>query len=659
MPPVNGSDEEPQSKEQARKPSRLLPRIDRRVLRSVLYTGVTLLLFLIFKAAEWLLEHSLAQGRQWSLPIALGIALALGVTFQLFHHRVEHAAARWLDREGRRRRAGIEELIQELALIRDPQRLRERALHRMDELLHKRESAIYLQQDDSFTLAGGGNAGDAALVRSDDPAIIQLKLRRAPVEARKISGSALAFPMAWPLVVRGDVVGLLAGGRRVHHESLAEDEVSMVARLAQALGNSLALLERPTQKAPSAAVQEAPALPDKPSIAVLPFDNLSGDATQDYFADGAVEEIITALSRFQWLFVIARNSSFGYRGRLHDVKQVARELGVRYVLQGSVRKAGSTVRITGQLVDAVTGAHLWADRVEGPLEDVFALQDQVASAVVNAIIPKLEQAELRRALAKPTGNMHAYDYYLRGMARIDEMSAAASDEALGFFRKAIELDPGFAMPYAKAALCHTRRRLHGWVKDPVAEGAEVMAFTRRALELGRDDALVLCTCGYVLALAGDLDKGTELVDRGLALNVNYSEGWGMRAWISLSLGEHERAIEQAGKAMRLSPLDSQMFKYECLDACALFHLGRLEEANVWAARALADSPDYLPSIAISAGIHALAGREGEARKAIERILQIFPALRLSNARQALFPAQRREEDVKRYLDALRLAGLPE
>jgi TolB-like protein len=624
----------------------------------VLYTGVTVLLFLTFKAAEWLLEHSLAQGKQWSLPIALGLALALGVTFQLFHHRVEHAAARWLDREGRRRRAGIEDLVQETALIRDSARLRERVVQRLDELLHTRHSAIYLQSGESYRLVGSAEEADPAQVAADDPAIIQLKLRRTPVAAAAVSGSKLAFPMTWPLIVRGDVVGLLAGGRRVHHESLAIEEVSSVARLAEALGNSLALLEqvRGTQ---GAVGEPPPSLPDKPSIAVLPFQNLSGDPAQDYFADGAVEEIITALSRFQWLFVIARNSSFAYRGGGHDVKRVARELGVRYVLEGSVRKSGDSVRISGQLVDALSGAHLWADRVEGRLEDVFALQDQVAGAVVTAIIPKLEQAELRRALAKPTQNMHAYDHYLRGLAKIDVMDAAASDEALGFFRKAIELDPGFAMPYAKAALCHTRRRLHGWVKQPAAEGAELMSFTRRALELGRDDAVVLCTCGYVLALAGDLDKGMQLVNRGLGLNANYSEGWGMSAWMSLSRGDHEKALEQAGNARRLSPLDSQMFKYECLDACALFHLGRLDEAATWAARALADSPDYLPSIAISAGIHALAGRMQEARQEIERILLIFPALRLSNARQVLFPAQQREEDVTRYLEALRLAGLPE
>ena len=205
-------------------------------------------------------------------------------------------------------------------------------------------------------------------------------------------------------------------------------------------------------------------LPDKPSIAVLPFQNMSGDAEQDYFADGMVEEIITALSRMRWLFVIARNSSFTYKGRAVDVKQVGRELGVRYVLEGSVRKAGNRVRITGQLIDTSTGAHLWAERFDGGLEDIFDLQDQVTASVVGAIAPKLEQAEIERAKRKPTESLDAYDYFLRGMAAFHQWTREGNNEALPLFYKAIELDPNFASAYGMAARCYGQRK-SSWLGD--------------------------------------------------------------------------------------------------------------------------------------------------------------------------------------------------
>ena len=207
------------------------------------------------------------------------------------------------------------------------------------------------------------------------------------------------------------------------------------------------------------------ALPEKPSIAVLPFENMSGDPEQEYFASGVVEEIITALSRFRGLFVIARNSSFTYKGRTVDVKQVGRELGVRYVLEGSVRKAANRVRITGQLIDALTGAHLWADRFEGGLEDIFELQDQVTASVVGAVTPKLEQAQIERAKRKPTDSLDAYDYYLRGMAAVHRWSWEANKEALQLFQRATELDPDFASAYGMAARCYSQRKVSGWVID--------------------------------------------------------------------------------------------------------------------------------------------------------------------------------------------------
>jgi adenylate cyclase len=290
--------------------------------------------------------------------------------------------------------------------------------------------------------------------------------------------------------------------------------------------------------------REALPLPAKPSIAVLPFQNMSGDPDQDYFADGMVEEIITALSRLHWLFVIARNSSFTYKDRAVDVKQIGRELGVRYVLEGSVRKAGNRVRITGQLIDAPTGVHLWADRFEGGLEDVFDLQDQVTSSVVGAVAPKLEQAEIERAKRKPTESLDAYDYFLRGMAGIHQSSGEANTEALQMFYRAIELDPSFASAYGMAARCYSQRKSAGWVTDwRGQEVAETARLARRAAELGRDDAVALCMAGIALAfVVGDLDEGVALIDRALLLNPNLAWAWLFSGWVRVWLGEPEVAM---------------------------------------------------------------------------------------------------------------------
>ncbi len=271
------------------------------------------------------------------------------------------------------------------------------------------------------------------------------------------------------------------------------------------------------------------ALPDSPSIAVLPFRNLSGNVEQDYFADGIVEDIITALSRIRWLFVIARNSSFTYKGRTVDEKQVGRELGVRYVVEGSVRQSESRIRITGQLVDASAGTHLWADRFEGRLDDIFELQDQIATSIVGAIASQLERAEIERARRKPTGNLSAYDNYLRAMPHLHRGTREAIDEALPLFYKAMQLDPEFASAHAMAAWCHFWRKINGWMTDRPQEIAEGVRLARLAVELGKDDAVALTRGGHALAhLAGDLDGGIALVDRALVLNPNLASQNGAR-----------------------------------------------------------------------------------------------------------------------------------
>jgi TolB-like protein/class 3 adenylate cyclase len=401
-------------------------------------------------------------------------------------------------------------------------------------------------------------------------------------------------------------------------------------------------------------------LPDKPSIAVLPFTNMSGDPEQEYFADGMAEDIITALSHFKALFVIARNSSFTYKGRAVDVKQVGRELGVRYVLEGSVRKAANRVRITGQLVDTTTGAHLWAERFDGGLSDVFDLQDQVTESVVGAIAPAVEKAEIERAKRKPTESLDAYALYLRGLAKLYQFgNRQANEEALRLFNSAIALDPDFAAAYARAALCHVWAKTNGWFSDTANETAEVTRLAQRAVELGKDDAIALTTSGHALVyFVRDLEGGAALINRALVLNSNLAEAWNWGGWVKNWLGEPEAGIERFARAMRLSPLDPRLTTMRGGTAYAHFLLGRYDEAASWAAMALQDNPDYQPGLRIAAASNAMAGRPEQAHKAMARLRRLNPALRISNLKDVL-PPIRRAEDLSRYEEALRQAGLPE
>lgn len=386
--------------------------------------------------------------------------------------------------------------------------------------------------------------------------------------------------------------------------------------------------------------------------------NLSGDAEQDYFTDGVVEDIISALSRIRWLFVIARNSSFTYKGRAVDVKQVGRELGVRYVLEGSVRKSANRVRITGQLINAATGAHLWAERFEGALDDIFAVQDQVTASVVGAIIPQLEHAEIERAQKKSTENLDAYDYYLRGMAKLHRGSREAIDEALPMFQEAIERDPDFASAHAMAAWCYFWRKVNGWMADRPQEIAQGTRLARRAVELGKDDAVALARGGHALAhLTGDLDGAIALLDRALLLNPNLAAAWFLGGFLRLWHGEPDHAIEHFTHAMRLSPLDPELYRMQAGMAVAHFFAGRLDDASSWAQNASREMPDFTMVIGVIAASHALSGRYGEAQQAMDRLRHLDPALRISNLNDWL-PIHR-AEDLATLADGLRKAGLPE
>jgi TolB-like protein len=400
------------------------------------------------------------------------------------------------------------------------------------------------------------------------------------------------------------------------------------------------------------------ALPDQPSVAVLPFLNLSGDPEQDYFADGVVEDIISALSRIRWLFVIARNSSFTYKGRAVDVKQVGRELGVRYVLEGSVRKSGNRVRVTGQLIDAAAGAHLWAERFDSTLDDIFDLHDELATSVVGAIAPQLERAEILRAKHKPTAKLDAYDYYLRGMASFHQGSRDGTSDALPLFYQAIELDPDFASGYAMAAACIFWSKFNGWVADrsqAIAEGARL---TRRAIELGKDDAVALARGGHGVAnFLGDVASGIALIDKALVLNPNLAAAWFLGGFVKIMQGEPDNAIERMRYAMRLSPLDSEMYRMQGGTALAHLFAGRYDEAARWAEKALRDLPSFLIIVCVMAASHALAGRMDQARRAMGDLRRLDPALRLSGLKDWLL--FHRPEHVAVLSEGLRRAGLPE
>jgi len=397
-------------------------------------------------------------------------------------------------------------------------------------------------------------------------------------------------------------------------------------------------------------------LPDKPSIAVLPFQNMSGDPEQEYFADGMVEDIITALSRFKSLFVIARNSSFTYKGKAVDIKRIGRELGVRYVLEGSVRKAGSRVRITGQLIEAAMDRHIWADKFDGPIEDVFGLQDQVTMNVVGIrlIAPKLEQAEIERARQKPTESLDSYDLYLRGMALTYKRSYR---EAFELFTKAFEEDPDYAAAYAMAAWTFLSQQATGGIPLTEEMTAEAVRLANIASKLTNDDAFTLSRSGHVLTYLGhEYDRGASMVEEAIALNPNLAVAWYCRGFVAVMCGEGERAIESFDRMIRLSPLDPLRGRAWNGISLAHFCLGRHDEGSASAMRSvqfLADAHNLGAYIANSMAV----GRATEAREAVAQLLNLHPDFRASHA-QKVFPLRSREMR-DRIAAALRDAGLPD
>ncbi|HZT89703.1 MAG TPA: tetratricopeptide repeat protein [Stellaceae bacterium] len=368
------------------------------------------------------------------------------------------------------------------------------------------------------------------------------------------------------------------------------------------------------------------ALPDKPSIAVLPFANLSGDPEQDYFADGMVEEIITALSRIRWLFVIARNSSFTYKGQVIDVKRVGRELGVRYALEGSVRKAGSRVRITGQLVDAATGAHLWADRFDGSLDDVFALQDSVASSIAGVIEPTLRDAELRHAAERRGGDPTAYDLYLRALASLSTYGKERIVDALALLDEAIARHPRFAPALALAARCRVDLDNYDASDEHDANRRIAIELAREALRVGADDPGVLGPAAMVLGRFGeDIDAAVALIDRALALNPSFADGWYWSGWLRLFAGQPEPAIEHFNRSLRLNPRAQRGFHLSAIGT-AQFIARRFDDAVATLRISLEELPSFPSTYRALAACYAQMGRLDEARAVVGRLRSLTPVV---------------------------------
>jgi adenylate cyclase len=452
------------------------------------------------------------------------------------------------------------------------------------------------------------------------------------------------------ILISEKVFGEVEGKLDVGFEDRGEQQLKNIAKPVRAYAvrsrSSSALTER---------LSAAPPLPDKPSIAVLPFKNMSDDPEQEYFADGMVEEIITALSQFKWLFVIARNSSFTYKGKAVDIKQVGRELGVRYVLEGSVRKAAGKVRITGQLIDAVTGAHIWASRFERDLTDVFALQDEVTVAVVSAIGPKLFQAEIAMAARRRPESLTAYDVWLRAIQKYLLRTREGFAEAIRLAHRALDLDPRFLEAATLAASSHMNNVVLGFSTDRQFDASEAIRLARLGLSLDDNDERTLSVAGIVTAFfIGDYETAIDFVDRAITSNPNYPGAWNYRGWVYQVAGQYEEAILSFERGMRLSPLDPNLHNYLAGIGYALIELRRFDEAVAVSKKALRkSSSDGVAYRGLAAALAHL-GRDAEAREAVARALEVDPAYTISGrfSRSA-------QTTLKLLAEGLRKAGLPE
>lgn len=398
-------------------------------------------------------------------------------------------------------------------------------------------------------------------------------------------------------------------------------------------------------------------LPDKPSIAVLPFTNMSGDPEQEYFADGMVEDIITALSRVRWIFVIARNSSFTYKGRAADIREVGRELGVRYVLEGSVRRAGNRVRITGQLIDATTGRHVWADKFDGDLSDLFDLQDRITASVVGAIEPSLRFAEIQRAQTKPTDSLDAYDLYLRALPPLYTYTETGFHEAEALLKEAVEKDPNYSDALTALADCTGRRTLNGWIENQEQGHLLTCKYAQRAITADPSNGVALATGAWAFSVfAGDFDQALDLADRALKIHPNSVQVLSPAAWVFVYGGESQKGINQLLAAQRLSPVDPRASVTRSALATAYFFAREFGETVRLGKQVLSEAPSHNVTRRYLAAALAHLNRTEEARRIIADLLKAQPNSSLSLSRTSKF---RHQWMMDLYIEGLAKAGLPE
>jgi adenylate cyclase len=465
-----------------------------------------------------------------------------------------------------------------------------------------------------------------------------------------VNVAARLEPLAAPggIVVAAKVYEELQGKLALAWEDRGEQALKNIARRVRvyAYGGETASAARPAQP-----------LPSRASIAVLPFTNLSGDPEQEYFADGVVEDIITALSRVRWLFVIARNSSFIYKNKSVDTRRIGRELGVHYLLEGSIRKAGQRVRISGQLLEAVTGRHIWADRFDGDLSEIFELQDRITTRVVGAVEPTLRLAEIERAQRKPTESLDAYDLYLRALPAINAYSRTGFEEAEGLLRRAIALDPTYADGLAALAECLVRMTLNGWVADKQASTAEACDLAGRAIAADPENAAVLSVAAWAYSTLGvRFEQSLDLANRALALHPNSVHVRSFCGWVFHYLGDSLRAIEQFEEARRLSPVDPKSYFPMLGLAAAHFFAGHFDDTVNLTGRILIEVPSHNVARRYRAAALAHLGRIDEARDVIADLLKAQPGSNLRSARASGFRDARMAE---LYIFGLEKAGLPE
>jgi TolB-like protein/class 3 adenylate cyclase len=462
------------------------------------------------------------------------------------------------------------------------------------------------------------------------------------------------------IVISGDLHNAVAGRLKAAFVALGELSLKNIERPVRAFRVQMDGI--PATAAPPHATDVLLTLPDKPSIAVLPFENMSRDPDQEYFVDGLVEDIITGLSRFKSLFVIARNSTFAYKGKSPDIRQVGRELGVRYVLEGSVRKVGNRIRITGQLIDAAKGTHLWADRFDGALEDVFELQDRMTENVVGIIAPRVEQAEIERARSKPAGNLEAYDLVLRAVALTRTRRRPEVEQALGLLRQAVQIDPSYPRGMANLSLCCWIFIAQGFGHRDNPLVADMNEVAQRAVALDPADSEVVAVAALIFGVSGDMETGLALVEKAIGLNRNNAEAFRVGGNLYAYKGEIDRAVEHLQQCERLNPLDAG-WSGSVAYPIAYFGVGDHEKVVDWTARILRENPNFAGALRYRAASLALLGRTDEARQVIARLLEHAPGYTVSEVRRHhefdMNSPFKRPGVAESLYRGLRLAGLPE